>query len=533
MKFCVRAGSCGNGPFWARRSASPSGANFANALPGFVDWKGCAPLAPRESYSMELTDYLRILRKYWISVVALTLAGIAAAAGASMLMTPTYTASTSIFFTVQTTGTAGELNQGSAYAASQVKSYAQLATTPMVLDPVIERLELPATSDQLAQQVTASAPTSTSIVNLDVTGTDPSETAATSNAVAQQLILVVDQLSPRTPDGDKAVKATIVAPAAVPTQQTSPRVTLNLALGALVGLMIGLGQAVLRSRLDTRIRNERDVAEVTDRSVVGSIVHDPEAAQHPLIFQADPRGLRAEAYRRLRTNLQFLELSGRKRSIVVTSSIEDEGKTTTAINIASSLADAGQSVLLIDADLRRPAVDGYLNLDRSAGLTTVIIGRASLADVVQPLGHGNLHVLLSGQLPPNPSELLGSKPMQRLLDEATDRYDVVIVDSPPLLPVTDATVLSRICGGALVVVGSGTVRKPELASAIDSLEAVDANVLGLVLNGLKASDVGHYAYHHYYAKHDQGEQLEVDASVRRASRRAAPVSPVDVLRTEE
>ena len=482
---------------------------------------------------MELLDYLRVLGKYWISVVALALVGMAAAAGASMLTTPTFTASTSIFFTVQTGGTAGELNQGSAYAASQVKSYAELATTPIVLDPVIERLGLPDTSGALAGRVSASAPTSTSIVNLDVTGTDPSETAATSNAVAQQLILVVDQLSPRTPDGDKAVKATIVAPAAVPTQQTSPRVTLNLALGALVGLMIGLGQAVLRSRLDTRIRGEKDVAEVTDRSVVGSIVHDPGAAEHPLIFQADPHGLRAEAYRRLRTNLQFLDLAGRRRSIVVTSSIENEGKSTTAINIASSLADAGQSVLLIDADLRRPTVDSFLNLDRSAGLTTVLIGRAALPDVVQPVGHGNLHVLLSGQIPPNPSELLGSQPMQRLLAEATDRYDTVIIDTPPLLPVTDAAVLSRLCGGALVVVGAGTVRQPELAAAIDSLEAVEANLLGLVLNRLKASDVGHYAYHHYYAKQDKGEQLEVDQSVRRASRRAAPVSPVDVLRTEE
>ena len=482
---------------------------------------------------MELTDYVRILRKYWISVVALTLAGVAAAAGASMLMTPMYTASTSIFFTVQTGGTAGELNQGSVYAASQVKSYAELASTPMVLDPVIDRLKLPTTSASLARRVTASAPTSTSIVNLDVTGTDPAETAATSTAVAQQLILVVDKLSPRAPDGDKAVKATIVAPAAVPTAQTSPRVTMNLALGALVGLMLGLGQAVLRSRLDTRVRNEHDIAAVTDRSVVGSIVFDADAAEHPLIFQADPHSVRAEAYRRLRTNLQFLDLGGRKRSIVVTSSIEGEGKTTTAINIASSLAEAGQSVLLIDGDLRRPSVASYLNLDGSAGLTSVIIGRASLSEVVQPVGHGNLHVLPTGQVPPNPAELLGSEPTRRLLAEATDRYDVVIVDSPPLLPVTDAAVLARACGGALVVVGSGSVRQPELATALESLEAVDANVLGLVLNRLRQSDVGHYGYHHYYEQHVSADRLELDRSVRRSSHRAAPVSPAELLRDDQ
>lgn len=479
---------------------------------------------------MELADYLQILRKYWISVVAMVIGAIAAAAIASMLMTPVYTAASSIFFTVQSGGTAGELNQGSVYAASQVKSYAELATTPVVLDPVISRLGLETTAGVLAQRVTATAPTSTAIVNLEVTGTDAVETASISNAVAQQLILIVDQLSPDTPEGKKAVRATIVAPATVPTVQTSPRVAQNLALGALAGLLLAFGQAVLRSRLDTRILNERDVADVTDSSIVGSIVHDPDATEHPLIFQADPRGLRAEAYRRLRTNLQFLDLGGQKRSIVVTSSIAGEGKTTTAINIASTLGDAGESVLLIDADLRRPQVAGYLNLDNTAGLTTVIIGQASLTEVLQPVGQGNLHVLTSGQIPPNPSELLGSAPMRRLLAEATDRYDTVIIDSPPLLPVTDAAVLSRSAGGALVVMGSGTVRKPELATALDSLEAVDANVLGLVLNKLKASDVGHYGYHHYYEHHAVSDQLQVDDSVKRGSPRGAPVSPVDAIR---
>ncbi len=481
---------------------------------------------------MELTDYLRILRKYWISILVVTFGGIAVAGAASMLMRPVFTASASIFFTVHTTGTAGELNQGSTYAANQVKSYAQLTTTPIVLEPVIARLGLDTTTAKLGDRISAVAPTSTAIINIEVTGNDPEETALISNAVAQQLIVVVDQLSPQTQDGTKVVRATIVSPASVPLQWTSPRVSLNLALGGLIGLMLGLGQAVLRSRLDTRILTADDVADVTDRSVVGAIVHDPDAAEHPLIFQADPHSARAEAYRRLRTNLQFLELGGRRRSIVLTSAVEGEGKTTTSINIATTLADAGESVLLIDADLRRPKVADYLNIEGSVGLTTVIIGRATLADVAQPLGHGNLHVLPAGQIPPNPSELLGSEPMRRLLEEATDRYDTVIIDSPPLLPVTDSAVLSRLVGGMLVLVGSGKVRKPELGGALESLETVDANVLGLVLNGIRSEDVGHYRYHHYYASSSHPE-LTVNGAVRRASRRSAPVSPADVLQDNQ
>ncbi len=357
----------------------------------------------------------------------------------------------------------------------------------------------------------------------------PRRAGTSANAIAQQLTVVAGELSPQTQGGARTVKATIISPASVPLEWTSPRVALNLAMGALLGLMLGVGQAVLRSRLDTRIIDEADVAGVTDRSIVGAIAFDPDTQEHPLIFQAAPHSVRAEAYRRLRTNLQFLQLSGRKSSIVVTSSVAAEGKTITSMNLATALADAGQSVLLIDADLRRPSVAEYLNLDGTVGLTDVIIGRAALSDVVQPLGHGNLHVLPAGRIPPNPAELLGSQPMELLLSEATDRYDMVILDSPPLLPVTDSALLSRFCGGVLVVVGSGSVTRPELSTAISSLEAVDASILGLVLNRVQASELGHYGYHHHYQQHEQADGLRIDESVKRESLRAMPIAPADVV----
>jgi capsular exopolysaccharide synthesis family protein len=478
---------------------------------------------------MELTDYFRVLRKYWVSVIAIFLAGIAGAVTVTVLATPVYTASAGVFLTVNSGDTAGELAQGSTYAENQVRSYAQVVTAPVVLQPVIDELGLGLTVAKLAERVTATVPLNTAIVNIDVTGTDPVRTAATANAVARQLTTVVDELSPQTQSGSRSVKATIITPASIPTEWTSPRVLLNLALGALLGLLLGLGQAILRFRLDTRVVGEADIAQVTDRSIVGGIAFDVDAKDHPLVFQADSRSVRAEAYRRLRTNLQFLQLTGRKGSIVVTSSIAAEGKTTTAINLASTLADAGQSVLLIDADLRRPSVATYVNLDGTVGLTDVIIGRAALADVVQPLGRSNLHVLASGRIPPNPSEMLGSQPMEALLAEATARYDMVILDSPPLLPVTDSAVLSSISGGVLLVVGSGSVTRPELATAIGSLEAVDASILGLVLNRLRASELGHYGYHHYYEQQPDGGSLPADEAIPREAPAARPVAPADVL----
>lgn len=478
---------------------------------------------------MDLTDYLAVLRKYWISVVAVLLAGVAVAALVSLITKPMYTASTAIFFTVQSGSTAGELNQGSTYAENQVRSYVQVVTTPVVLQPVIDKLGLGTTPLKLAEKVEASVPTNTAIITIEVVDNDPAQAADIANAIGQQLTLIVDELSPQGTDGAKTVKATIISPASVPTEWTSPRVPLNLALGAMLGLLLGVGQAVVRRRLDTSVVGEPDIEEVTDRSVVGVITFDADAKEHPLIFDAAPHSIRAEAYRRLRTNLQFLELGVRRRSVVVTSSVAGEGKSTTAINLASALADTGRSVLLIDADLRRPGVAGYLNLEGAVGLTDVVIGRASLTDLVQPIGRGNLHVLVAGQIPPNPSELLGSESMAKLLAEAADRYDMVIVDSPPLLPVTDAALLSRACGGALLVVGSGSVTKPELAGAIGSLEAVEADILGLVLNRAPTGSGGGYGYHHRYERQIATDELKIDSSLKREGPRAVPIAPEDLI----
>jgi capsular exopolysaccharide synthesis family protein len=446
---------------------------------------------------VELAEYWGVIRRHWLSVLAAVILGGLLAGIVSLLMRPIYAASASVFVSVQSGTSAGELQQGSTYAANQVKSFAQIATMPVVLDPVIAKLGLDTTAVDLAKSVTATVPTNTAIIEIGVVGTDPVATADIANEVSTRLVAVVGQLAPSGKDNQQAVVATVVAPAAVPTEWTSPRVSLNLALGLLLGLLVGVGQAVLRSRLDTRVVTEDDVALVTDSSVIGTISYDKIFATEPLVMTADPQSPRAEAFRRLRTNLQFLTLEGRSRILVITSSIAGEGKSTTAINIATTLADAGESVLLIEADMRRPKIGDYLGIESAAGLSTVIIGRAGLADVVQPVGAGVLHVMASGQLPPNPAELLASDAMKALLEEAAATYDTVLLDCPPLLPVTDAAVLSSLAAGALVVVGSGSVTRPELADSLQSVELAGGRVLGLGLNMAKVEHVG-YGRDHYY-----------------------------------
>jgi len=426
---------------------------------------------------LELMDYLRIARKHWRSIVTVTLLATLAAGLFTLWSKPTYTATTSIFLSVKSVASAGELNSGSTYAENQVQSFARVARTPIVLQPVIDELGLGVTPERLAEQVTATVPANTATVDIAVVKGDPTQAARVADAIGSQLVDTVRELSPPSPNGGETVTATIIRPAATPSSPTTPKAAQNLALGLLLGLMLGVGQALLRDTINTLVRSEHDIARVTERPVIGSIMLDQSLVDGPRTVVASPRSLRAESYRRLRTNLQFLE-----------------GKTTTAINVATTMAAAGERVLLIDADLRHPRVADLLGLEGAAGLTTVLIGQATLDDVVQPQGDSGLDVLASGPIPPNPSELLGFPEMKALLDEATHRYDIVILDTPPLLPVTDAAILSHVTSGALVVVGSRVVRRPELASALESLDRVNTRVLGLVINKVQKQDEDHYGY---------------------------------------
>jgi len=335
------------------------------------------------------------------------------------------------------------------------------------------------------------------LINVTVKNASARQAQRIADAVGQQFTTVIAQLEAPEGGGTTPVKISVVQPADLPTAPVSPKLTLNLPLGLLVGLALGIGAAVLREMLDTSVKGENDVKAVTGLPVLGGISYDPDAAKRPLIVQSDPHSPRAEAFRQLRTNLQFVDFEHHPRSITVTSSVPGEGKSTTTANLAITLAAAGSSVVLIEGDLRRPKVADYLGMEGSVGLTSVLIGQAELDDVLQPWGNGRLHVLACGPIPPNPSELLGSQAMDRVLRELETRFDYVIVDCPPLLPVTDAAVVSRLTGGALVVVGSGKINREQLSRAVETLQAVDARVLGTLLNLVPTSGPDAYSYYAY------------------------------------
>ncbi|MBO3096357.1 polysaccharide biosynthesis tyrosine autokinase [Cellulomonas dongxiuzhuiae] len=446
---------------------------------------------------MDLRDYLEVVRKHWLSTVAIAAFGASAALVGSILTTPVYVSTTQLYVSVQSGSTTSDMLQGANFTRQQVSSYARLVTSPLVLAPVIDELALDTRVDTLAARVTAESPLNSSLINIGVKSESSAMSAATANAIADQFRAVVSELERPNDGGPSTVKLTVVRTAVAPEAPTEPKTTINVLLGGLVGAALGALIALLRNLLDTRVHDSSVASQIVDASVVGVIGFDSDAADSPLIVQSDPHSPRAEAFRRLRTNVQFLGAGGRRKSIVVASSLPGEGKSTTSINLAIALADAGVRVALVDADLRRPSVARYLGIEGSAGLTTVLIGRAKVGDVIQPWGNGLLDVLPSGQIPPNPSELLGSKQMAQVVACLEETHDLVLIDTPPLLPVTDAAVLAKLAGGALVVVGAGRVRRQQLSEAIAALNSVDAHVLGLVVNHEPRRTGSGYDYYRY------------------------------------
>lgn len=451
---------------------------------------------------MELSDYLRVFRRNWITVAASVLLGVFIAAAASLIAQPTYSAKTQLFVAIQSSGSVTELQQGNTFTQARVQSYVKTASTPAVLQPVIDSLALETTPAQLATKVQASADLETVLINISAEDSSPVQAAAIAQGVGTSLIKVVEGLEQPSVGGTSPVKLSVITPAVAPSSPSAPNTSLNMALGLVIGLGAGLGLAVLRSTLDTRVRGADDLDGVSDAAVLGGITFDSEATGRPLLTQTGAQSPRAESFRQIRTNLQFASVSSESTALLVTSSLPGEGKSTTATNMAIAMAQEGKRVVLVDADLRRPTIAQYLGLESQAGLTTALIKNSSVQDLLQPWGEDELHVLTSGQIPPNPSELLGSQAMSDLITHLESIFDIVIIDAPPLIPVTDAAVLAQKVGGVVLVVGAARIRTKDLQKSIDSLKLVNAHLLGIVLNLLPSKGPDAYGYS-YYSYHSQ------------------------------
>ncbi len=302
-----------------------------------------------------------------------------------------------------------------------------------------------------------------------------------------------------------------VAQNAEDATKVRPATTRNLAMGFGIGLVIGLVLVSLAEALDTRVRHSDDVSSRLGLPLLTRIPIPPRSLRKAssLGMLDDESGVQTEAYRKLRINLDFANLSIKARTIMVTSATEQEGKSTTVANLAVALARAGRRVVLVDLDLRKPFLDRFFDLTGRPGITDVALGHVTLDQAMWSIpipgadggpGAGSLHVLPSGPMPPNPADLIESSVVSEVLLDLAERADVVLLDSAPLLPVSDGVILSNKVDGMLVVVRASTVRRPVLTELQRVLAACPAAKLGFVLTGSdEAEGYGYYGYSGYGA----------------------------------
>lgn len=448
---------------------------------------------------MDFKQFLGVVRRRWMSVVAMVLVAVGVASLLSfVVLTPKYQSTSTVFLSVDVRDTTDAFT-ALYFVQTRATSYADLAQSEELAQRVIDVLELDMTAGELAAEVDAEVREATSLIDLTVTDEDARQAQTINDVLTEQFTAYIAELE--TPggaeDGDSQVTAQITNEASYDPAQTSPRVVLNLVVAAIIGLLLGLALALVRELFDRTIRTSEHVASITDAPVLASVGFDGDMKRAPLLTDLGGFAPRTEAFRLLRTNLQFIDLDHQPRCLVISSAVPGEGKTMTSTNLAVALAQTGRRTLIVDADLRRPRVATTLGLDPAVGLTTALVGKTSIQDAIQVHEASGLHVLASGAKPPNPTEILQSRVTQELVQRLRSSYDIVIIDAPPLLPVADASVLATFADGVLLVVRHASTGRDQVTEAVTRLQQVGGRLYGVVVNMVAKRAVGSYYYYYY------------------------------------
>jgi len=498
------------------------------------------------SSQVDLRTYLRILRrrKWW--VIACAGLGVVGAMAYAFSATKEYSATAQLLIQPQN-ATIPLTSPAQTITTTQVATELQLLSSAPVVDAVKKHLHLSQLNVASAEQG------QTDVISVIATNPDPKLAARVANTYAtyfvdyetfvalkgltttelqlQSQINAIEQELPATtgsPQGDALANqlavlkeeyaqyqvdgaattggVTVTSSASVPKAPSSPKKLEIVLIGLAVGLMVGLGAAFTAENLDDAIRSRDDLEHVTPDVLVMGLVPMigswRDRAEPFLVMRAEPTAPAAEAYRSLRTSLQFAAYDNQITSVLVTSPTATEGKTSTVANLGVVLATVGQNVVLVSADLRRPRLAAFFGLDEGVGLTSVMIGESTLDEALRAVPDvAGLTVLGCGPVPPNPAELLSSPKLAEIFDQLKERFDMVLVDSSPLLPVTDPVLLSRLTDTTLFFVAYGETTKRQLKRGIEQLGQVGTRQIGIVLNEVtrRGGDVyGEYDYSYTY-----------------------------------
>lgn len=463
---------------------------------------------------LDLVAFRLLLVRNWPVILGCLLAGIGAGLLLTALSPKSYSASASGVVAVRGSNDIGGVLTGDNIAKSKAKQFQALAKSRTVAAQALKDAGIQGSPDAAAGAVTVAVPEDTAQINVTVQQPTAASAAKLANAWVAALSKSVESMSevqtaPGSSSGESIISVKPYVTAPKPSAPSSPNLKLNLLLGAILGLTAALLLTLLRTKSDRRIRGSESVERDFGLSVVGTLPKRSDVTERA--FLLDTLGKRAskeqfrsiESFNELRANLQFMSPDHPPRAIVVTSALPGEGKSTVAANLAVSIAESGRHVVLVDGDLRRPTVATSFGLVPNVGVTTCVLGQGSLDDCLQDVhGAPRLQVLTAGSTPPNPSEIVGSVAFATMIERLTEDA-FVIIDAPPLLPVSDGAVMSRRFDGCLLVLDMQAATKDALTKALSVLDKVDANLLGVVLNRvptgkLEASQYGYYGDKYYY-----------------------------------
>jgi Mrp family chromosome partitioning ATPase len=524
-------------------------------LPG--DHPAQRPAAPHEP---TLQAHLRVVRRRWWLIVLSVVAVPVAAVAVSLHQQSLFAASAQVALAQQ--DLANELSgtpDTSVYtpADRRAQTQADLAREPQVAAEAVALAGVPMTAQALLDTSSVAAASNADILTFTVTNHDPRIAERLASAYASSYVRYrltsdtapvehalqgVEQEIEAAPP-DSALRASLVEKAtqlktmaalktanasvvrtAQEAVQTAPKTVRNLILGLLLGLVLGVALAFLWETLDTRVRTPDEIGARLGLPLLAQLPEPPKKLREAsrLAMLVEPSGVQAEAFRMLRTNLQFALLTGEARTLMITSAVAEEGKSTTIANLAVALARSGKRVTLVELDLRRPLLHRFFDVEYGRpGITQVALREATLDEAIVPIpisgantgedrhlngngnGNGNGHgfavlrILTAGAIPPDPGEFISSKRLSEILAEVRRESDLVLIDAPPLLQVGDGLALSAQVDAALVVTRIDVLRRGMLAELARLLQAMPARKLGFVVTGLRHRDLA-YGYGGYY-----------------------------------
>ncbi|MDN5977822.1 polysaccharide biosynthesis tyrosine autokinase [Acidipropionibacterium jensenii] len=457
---------------------------------------------------MTLRDFLKLTRRRLGTILVCTLLGAVAAAGLLLVTPTTYSAQATAYVRVAMPQTSDGSNDSGSYAAAaqlasqKVKAFVSVFTSQSVAESVIKELKLDTTPAELADRVSASNAANSLTIVVTATGDSPGQARKIADAVVTQSAAQVKSLE----GANSPVQVVMMAPASLSEITTTPSPAKYLGIGILAGLLIGYAIAFARQHFDTRLRTVDDITDRFRDPVLAVLPQSKGIARTDADSNEDFQS--AESLRKLRTNLRYANVDHQAKVILVTSPLQGDGKSSVAASLAKVMAIAGDDVILVDTDLRRPSFAGTFALHGPLGLLQVLVGSTKPENALRRTKIDGLSILPAFDTPPNPSELLSSARMAELVQQLSQDH-VVILDAPPVLPVTDAVVLSHLADSIVVVVSAGRTRAEQLEHAIASIERGEGKISGIVLNRASSTKLSRLRYgdaEYGYSQSEYGTQ---------------------------